>query len=140
MASVWGGVSDICHDSDHHVLLEIESPRVETPCVAEGGELPGREDCFQEFTSREGKQLSDIGRKPDTRLTNIEELVDKRSVNHRSVDVCVCLDLVTINVPDRDEGCSDEPSAEGTCGHRRIIVVVDHSTNFGVWRVLVKQR
>ena len=43
------------------MFLEIEPPRVETPCVAEGGELPGREDHFQEFTSREGKELSDIG-------------------------------------------------------------------------------
>ena len=43
-----------------------------------------------------------------------------------------------IDVPGRDEDRSDEPSAEGTRGHRGIIVVVDHSTNLGVWRVLVK--
>ena len=61
IVSVWSGEPDICHDSDHHVLLGIESPRVEIPCVAEGGELPGREDRFQEFSSREGEQLSDIG-------------------------------------------------------------------------------
>ena len=52
----WGG---ICHDSDHHVLLEIELPGVETPCVPEGGELPRREKRLQELASREGKQLSD---------------------------------------------------------------------------------
>ena len=79
IGGVWGGESDICHDSDHYVLLQIEPPRVETPRVAEGGELPGREDRLQEFTSKEGKQLSDIGRNRDTRLTNFEELVDKRS-------------------------------------------------------------
>ena len=139
----WDGVSDIHHDSDHHVLLEIESlrVRVETPFVAEGGELPGREDRFQEFTSREGEQLSDIGRNIDTRLTNIEELVDEHSVNRRSVNVCrrrVCLVLVMIDIPDRDEDRSDEPSSEGARGHCRIIMIVNHSTNFGVWRVLVK--
>ena len=83
---VWDGESDICHDSDHHVLLDIKLPRVETPRVVEGGELPGREGRFQEFTSKEGKQLSDICRNSDTRLTNKEELVDKRSVN-RSIRV-----------------------------------------------------
>ena len=61
IACVWGRESDICHDSDNHVLFKIELPGVETPCVAEGGELPGREDRFQEFSSREGEQLSDIG-------------------------------------------------------------------------------
>ena len=61
------------------MLLEIELSRVETPCVTEGGEPPGREDRFQEFASREGKQLSDIGRDRDPGLTNAEELVDKTS-------------------------------------------------------------
>ena len=69
------------------MLLDIEPPRVETPRVAEGGELPGREDHFQEFPSREGKQLSDIDRNRDTGLTDTEELVDKRSVNRRSANV-----------------------------------------------------
>ena len=81
IVGVWNSGSDICHDSDHHVLLGIESPRVETPCVVEGGELPGREDRFQKLTSREGKQLSDVGRNCDTRRANIEELVDERSMN-----------------------------------------------------------
>ena len=78
---VWDGESDICHDSDHGVLLEIELPWVETPRAAEGGERSGREDCFQEFTSKESKYLSHISRNRDTRLTNMEELVDKPSVN-----------------------------------------------------------
>ena len=43
------------------MLFEIKLPGVETPCVPEGGELPGWEDCFEELASREGKQLSDVG-------------------------------------------------------------------------------
>ena len=119
------------------MFLEIEPPRVETPGVAEGGKLPGREDCFQEFTSREGEHLSDIDRKLDTKGTNSEVLVDKRSVNCRSVN-WVFLYLAMIDIPGRDKDRSDEPSTEGACGHRGIIVVVNHSMNFGVWRVLVK--
>ena len=88
ITSVWGRESGICHDNDHHVLLEIESPRVETPRVAKGGELSGREDRFQEFTSRKGKQLSDVGRNQDIRPTNTEELVSKPSVN-RPISECV---------------------------------------------------
>jgi len=71
-ACVLDNISGICHDSDHHVLLEIEAPRVETPRVSEGSELPRWEDRFQEFTSREGKQLNDIARNPDVRLANTE--------------------------------------------------------------------
>ena len=56
-----GVESNVRHDSDHDVLLEIELAGVETPCVTEGGELSGREDHIQEFTGREGKQLSDVG-------------------------------------------------------------------------------
>jgi len=43
-----------------------------------------------------------------------------------------------IDIPGGDEDRSDEPDAEGTRGHRGIIVVVDHSTNLGVGRILVK--
>ena len=59
--SEWDEESYIRHDSDHHVLLEIESPGVETPSITESGELFGREDRFQKFASRESEQLSDIG-------------------------------------------------------------------------------
>ena len=62
------------------MLLEIEPPGVETPCVTEGRELPGREDRFQEFTGGKGKQLRDVGRDSDTRSTNTEELVGKTPV------------------------------------------------------------
>ena len=62
------------------MLFEVEPPGVETPCVTEGGELPGREDRLQEFASREGEQLSDVGRDRDTWLANVEELVDKPPV------------------------------------------------------------
>ena len=44
--SEWGEESHTRHDSDHHVLLEIELPRVETPCIAEGSELPRWKDRF----------------------------------------------------------------------------------------------
>ena len=40
--SEWDEKSYIRHDGDHHVLLEIKPPGVETPCVAEGGKLSGR--------------------------------------------------------------------------------------------------
>ena len=59
--SEWGKESHICHNSDYHVLLEVEPPRVETPCVTEGSELPGREDRLQELTSGKCKQLRDVG-------------------------------------------------------------------------------
>ena len=79
IAGVWGRESDVRHNSNYHVLLEIELPGVETPSVTEGGELRGREDRLQEFSSREGKQLSDIRCDRDAGLTNAEELVDKPS-------------------------------------------------------------
>ena len=69
------------------MFLEIEPPRVETPGVAEGGKLPGREDRFQEFTSREGEHLSDSDRKLEIMEIKSEVLVEKRSVNRGSVDV-----------------------------------------------------
>ena len=75
----WGGEPNICHDCDHHVLLEIELSGVETPCVTEVSELPGWEDRFQEFASRECKQLSDVGCDRNTGFTDAEELVDKPS-------------------------------------------------------------
>ena len=62
------------------MLLEIELPGIKTPHVTKGGELPRREDRFQEFTCREGEQLNDIGCDRNAGLTNAEELVDKPSV------------------------------------------------------------
>ena len=61
------------------MLLEIKFPGVETPCVPEGGELPGWENCFQELASREGKQLGNVGRDRNTWLANAEELIDEPS-------------------------------------------------------------
>ena len=74
-----GGESDICHDSNHHVLLEIKLAGIETPRVTKGGEPPGWEERFEEFAGREGEELSDIGRDRDSGPTNAEELVDKAS-------------------------------------------------------------
>ena len=62
------------------MLLGVELAGVEAPCVPEGGELSGRKGRFQEFACREGKQLSDVCRDRNARLTNTEELVDERSV------------------------------------------------------------
>jgi len=56
-----GGESDVYHNGDHHVLLEVEFTRVEAPCITDGGELPDEEDPFPEFTGGEGKELSSIG-------------------------------------------------------------------------------
>ena len=70
------------------MLLRIELPGVETPRVTESGELPGREDRFQEFAGREGKQLGDVCYDCDAGLANAEELVDKRSVKW-SIGKCV---------------------------------------------------
>ena len=47
-------------------------------------------------------------------------------------------DGVIINIPCCNEDRSDEPSTEGTRGDRGVIVVVDHSSNLGVWRVLAE--
>ena len=42
------------------------------------------------------------------------------------------------DIPCCNEDSSDEPSAEGTRRHRGVIVVVNHSTDFGVRGVLEK--
>ena len=146
LASVRGEESDICHDSDHHVLLEIELPGVETPRVTEGGELPGREDRFQEFSSRECEQLSDICRDRNTGLTNTEELIDKTSVK-QLISKCTLMYktrvggcVVVVNIPGRNEDRSNKPSTEGTRWYRGVIVVINHSTNLGVRRILAKRR
>ena len=128
------------------MLLEIELSRVKTPCVTESGELSGRKDRFQEFAGREGEQLGDISRDRDTGLTNAEELVDKPSVKQlirkctpRVPSIWQGLgNTVMIDVPGRDEDCSDEPGTEGTRGHRGIVVVINHSTDLGIWGVLVE--
>jgi len=58
------------------VLLEVELARVEAPRVTEGREPPGREDRFQEFSGREGKQLSESEQKKENEQTQkrIEEV------------------------------------------------------------------
>ena len=126
------------------MLLEVKLPRVETPCVSEGSEPPGREDRFQEFACREGKELSDTGRDRNTGLTNAEELVDKSSVK-QSISKCAPRvpsvwwspkNAVIVDVPGCSEDRSDEPSTEGTRRHCGIIVVVNRSANLGVWGVL----
>jgi hypothetical protein len=62
------------------------------------------------------QQLSNVGTDGDTRVSDAEELVDETSSG--------------------DEDDTDEPSTESACGNGGIIVVVDDSTHFGVWRVL----
>ena len=47
-------------------------------------------------------------------------------------------DGVIINIPCCNEDCSDEPSAECICRHHRIVMVVNNSTNLGVWGVLAE--
>lgn len=71
--------TDIRHDRDDHVLLLVESPRVEAPGVAKGGELPCGQDSFHKLTRREGENLNDVGIDRNTGLTDTEELVDERS-------------------------------------------------------------
>ena len=44
------------------------------------------------------------------------------------------------DIPDCNEDRSDKPGTEGARGHRWVIVVINHSTDLGVWRVLVKYR
>ena len=41
---------------------------------------PNVVNCFQQFTNRENKQLGDIDCDGDAKLTNADELVDKRSM------------------------------------------------------------
>ena len=43
-----------------------------------------------------------------------------------------------LGIPCCNEDGSDEPSTEGTRRHCGVIVVVDHSTDLGIWGVLVK--
>ena len=125
------------------MFLEIELPGIETPSVTERGELPGREDRFQEFASREGEQLSDICCDSNAGLTNAKELVDETS---ETVDQQTCAGMpsvrqdsenaIVIDIPGCNEDCSDKPSTEGARRHCGIVVVIDHSTNLGVRGVL----
>ena len=141
----WGGS---CHDGDHHVLLEVEPPRVEAPSVAEGGKLPGREGCLQKFASGEGEQLDNICRDSNPGLTDAEELIDKSSAK-QSISKYTpsppsvwqgSKDAVIADIPSCNEDSPDEPGTEGTCGHCGVIVVINHGTNLGVRRILATMR
>jgi len=45
---------------------------------------------------------------------------------------------MVIDIPGCNEDRSNKPSAEGARRHFGVIVVIDHSTNLGVRRVLAK--
>ena len=99
------------------MLLEIGFAGVE---ILRLHTYPNAVNCFQQFTNRENKQLSDIDCDGDAKLTNADELVDKRSVERlisRSAGRSVEIDVLGCN-KDR----SNEPNAKGARGHRRIIV------------------
>lgn len=67
------------------MLLLVESPRIQAPSVAEGGELLRRQDSFHKLARREGKNLNDVGIDRDTGLTNAEELVDERTKRRKGI-------------------------------------------------------
>lgn len=135
-----------CHNGCHHVLLDIEFAGVEAPCIPQDGELPGQKDCFQEGVSREGEQLSDTSCDRNARLMNAEELVDKPSVKE---SICQRVpripsvwqgsrNVMVVDIPGCNEDCSDKPNTKCARGNRGVIMIVNHSTNLGVWRVLAK--
>ena len=69
------------------MLFGAKPARVETPRVPECGEPPGWENRFQQLSSREGKELRNMGCDRDARLTNAEELVNKCSAK-RPISGC----------------------------------------------------
>ena len=62
------------------------------------------------------QQLSNVGTHANSRISNAEELVDE-STNSNEDD-------------------TNEQSTEGACRDGGIIVVIDDSAHFGIWRVL----
>ena len=137
VGSVGGSETDICHDGNHHVFLHVEPSGVKTPGMSKGGKFGSRKDLLQEFTRREStrrgrpsvgvrteldrtrrdvQQLGDVSTNADTRVANAEELIDESTST--------------------DEDGADNPGTERASGHIGIIVVVDDSADFGVWRVL----
>jgi hypothetical protein len=117
------------------VLFHVELSRVKTPGVSESGKLASRKDLLQEFTCREttihdqpsvfihgdqsgrdAQQLGNFRTNADTRGSNAEELIDESTSNH--------------------ENGTDDPGTERAGRQIWVIVVVNHSTDFGVGRVL----
>jgi hypothetical protein len=76
-----------------------------------------RQSLFvRDQSGQDTQQLSSIGSNTDSRVSNGEELIDETTSSH-------------------EKGTND-PRTECTGGHTRVIVVVDHSTDLGVGRVL----
>jgi hypothetical protein len=117
------------------MLFHVELSGVKTPGVSEGGKLASRKDLLQEFTCREtaihdrpsaavrggkngrdAQQLGNVRTDADTRVPNTEELIDETTSGN--------------------ENGTNDPGTECAGGQIWVIVVVDHSTDLGVGRVL----
>lgn len=119
VTGVRGGETDGGHDGDHHVLLLVEWTWVERVSRAEESEAFVWENPLAEFTDRVGEQLRDVGTDGDRRLSDGEQLVDESTGD--------------------DKKDSDHPCSDGRRGQCRVVFVVNHSSNFGVWRVILDQ-
>jgi hypothetical protein len=76
-----------------------------------------RQSLFVEnYRGRDAQQLGNVRTDTDTGVLNAEELVDETTSS--------------------DENCTDDPGTECTGGQIWVIVVVDHSADLGVRRVL----
>lgn len=104
------------HQGDEHMLLLVESTRVETVLNAEKSKAPVWYDLLPGLTKREGKQLGDVRSDTDGWVADREQLVDCSESNR-------------------------EEDANRPCTNRRargvdIIDVIDNTTDLGVWRVV----
>ena len=62
------------------------------------------------------QQLSNVETHANTRISDAEELIDEAAGSN--------------------EDDANEPSTKSSCGNGGIVVVVDDSSHFGIWRVL----
>ena len=108
----------ICHDSNQHMFLLIETSRVQVDSLFGERNLDFSfgHPLLPSFTQGEGEQLGDIGIKTNSWLTNFEELVDKS----------------------KEDGKEDTDSPGSNGGDRCvwIIVVINDSAHFSVRAVI----
>jgi len=60
--------TDVCHDSDDHVLLHVEGTGVEGDLPAEDLERPPGQDCLEQLASRVTQNLRDVAAYRDRRV------------------------------------------------------------------------
>lgn len=101
------------------MLLFIEPSRVEAVRDTEQREANIRQEFLGGLADGEGQELDDSGAEGYARLTDHEQLIDE--------------------CHEDDEAHPNDPSPDGTNGHRWIIVRIDDGSNLGVGAVAREQ-